>query len=50
MQLWQIKEFLSILIDNAIKHGEEKSNIKVELSKNKNNIILLVINKGKIIH
>lgn len=42
----RIKELLSILIDNAIKHGEKKSNIKVELLKNKNNIILSVTNKG----
>lgn len=43
----RIKELLSILIDNAIKHGEKKSNIKVELNKVKNTINLLVVNKGK---
>lgn len=42
----RIKELLSILIDNAIKHGEKKSIIKVELIKDKNYIYLLVTNKG----
>ena len=43
----KIKELLSILLDNAIKYGEPKSVIKVELSKNKTEVLLSVINKGK---
>lgn len=41
-----IKELLSILIDNAIKHGYKKSKIEVNLSKNKELIILSVKNRG----
>lgn len=43
----KIKELLSILLDNAIKYGEPKSVIKVELSKNKTEVFLSVTNKGK---
>lgn len=43
----QIKEVVNILVDNAIKHSEKKSTIKIKLYKEKNNIILDVINKGK---
>lgn len=43
----KIKELLSILLDNAIKYGEPKSVIKVELSKNKTEVLLSVTNKGK---
>lgn len=42
----QIKELISILIDNAIKHSTTKGEIKVYLKNNKNNITLEVINKG----
>lgn len=42
----KIKELLSILLDNAIKHGYKKSNITVKLYKEKNTIILEVINRG----
>lgn len=42
----RIKELLSILIDNAIKHGYEDSEIKVRLYLEKNNINLEVINRG----
>ena len=42
----KIKELLSILIDNAIKHGYEDSEIKVRLYLEKNNINLEVINRG----
>ncbi|MCM1370704.1 MAG: HAMP domain-containing histidine kinase [Clostridium sp.] len=41
-----IKELLSILIDNAIKHGYKKSKIEVNLSKNKELINLSVKNRG----
>lgn len=42
-----IKELISILIDNAIEHSFEKDGkILVELYKEKNNIILEVKNKG----
>lgn len=41
-----IDEVISILIDNAIKHSYKNSTVKVHLYKEKNNIILDVINKG----
>lgn len=43
----QIKQVVGILIDNAIKHSSSKGEIKVNLKKEKGNIILTVINKGK---
>ena len=43
----RIKELLSILMDNAIKHSLPNSQIAVKLSKGKNNIYLSVKNKGK---
>ena len=43
----RIKELLSILMDNAIKHSLPNSQITVKLSKEKNNIYLAVKNKGK---
>jgi len=42
-----IDEVVSILIDNAIKHSYKNSEIKVNLYKEKNNIVLDVINNGK---
>lgn len=42
----EISELLSILIDNAIKHGEKSSEIKVELLTERDDIIINVINKG----
>ena len=42
----EIDEVVSILIDNAIKHSYENSIIKVKLYKEKNNIVLDVINNG----
>ena len=43
----EIDEVVSILIDNAIKHSYKKSIIKVNLYKDKNNIVLDIINNGK---
>lgn len=43
----KIESLLSILLDNAIKHSEEDGKIIINLKKQKNNIILEVINKGK---
>ena len=43
----EIDEVISILIDNAIKHSFKYSIIKVNLYKDKNNIILDIINNGK---
>lgn len=43
----KIKELLSILLDNAIKYGESKSGIKVELAESKTEAFLNVTNKGK---
>ena len=44
-----INELLSILLDNAIKHGQEKSIITINLKQQKNNIKLEVINEGEAI-
>ena len=41
-----IRELISILLDNAIKHSYEKEKIKINLRKENSNIILEVINKG----
>ena len=43
----EMKELLSILIDNAIKHSFKNENIKVSLKETKNSVILKVENKGK---
>ena len=43
----EIDEVVSIIIDNAIKHSYKNSIIKVNLYKDKNNIILDVINNGE---
>ena len=42
----QIKELVSILLDNAIKHSSNPGKIIINLTKEKNNVILEVINKG----
>lgn len=42
----EIKQLMSILLDNAIKHSCEKGNIKVNLKSDKSYITLEVINKG----
>lgn len=43
-----IKQLMTILIDNAIKHSyEENGKIIVDLFKDKNDIILKVLNKGE---
>ena len=43
----QIKQLISILIDNAIKHSVENGEIIINLKKEKGNIVLNVTNKGK---
>lgn len=43
----EISELLSILLDNAIKHSERKTSIEVKLYKEKDNIIIDVINTGE---
>jgi len=43
----EIDEVVSILVDNAIKHSYKNSRILVNLYKDKNNIILDIINNGK---
>lgn len=43
----QIKQVIGILIDNAIKHSCLKGEIKINLKKEKGNIVLTVTNKGK---
>ena len=42
----EMERLISILIDNAIKHSYKDSVIKVNLYKDKNNIIIEVINTG----
>jgi len=42
-----IDELIGIIIDNAIKHSFNNTKIKVNLYKEKNNIIIDIINKGK---
>ena len=41
-----IDELISIIIDNAIKHSYKNSKILVNLYRNKNNIIIDIINSG----
>ena len=43
----EIDEVVSVLMDNAIKHSYKNSIIKVSLYKDKNNIVLDIINNGK---
>lgn len=43
----EIKELLSIMLDNAVKHSPQKGLIKVNLRTEKDNIVLEVINRGK---
>ena len=42
----EMKQLISILLDNAIKHSDKDGNIIVNLKKAKDDIILEVINKG----
>lgn len=42
----QLKQLVSILLDNAIRHGEG-GEIRISLKKNKKNIVLSVENSGK---
>ena len=42
-----IDAVVNVLIDNAIKHSYKNTTIKIKLYKNKNDIILEVINNGK---
>ena len=46
MNQYQIKQLMSILIDNAIKHSEKGGEIKVSLQRDKD-IVLTVTNKGE---
>lgn len=43
----QIKQLVSILIDNSIKHCSQNGEIIIKLKKEKGNIIFSVTNKGK---
>lgn len=42
----QLKQLVAILIDNAIEHSSEKSDLKIELGINKNKAVLTVANRG----
>ena len=44
-----IKQLVEILLDNAVKHSEEKSTINISLKEDNNQIELLVKNKGEAI-
>ena len=46
VEAWELCKVLSNLIDNAIKHSYKNSVIKVNLYKDKNNILLDIINNG----
>ena len=41
-----VKKIVNILLDNAIKHADEKGEIKVELKKDNNKIVFSVYNSG----
>ena len=43
----EIKQLVTILLDNAIKHSSENGEIKVELKKQKSDVILTVSNRGE---
>lgn len=43
----QIKQLVTILLDNAIKHSNENGEIKFELKKQKSDVILTVSNRGE---
>lgn len=45
----QIKQLVSILLDNAIKHSYKKQKIKIKLYKEKGEIYLTITNKGEAI-
>lgn len=42
----EIEKLISINLDNAIKHSYKKSIIKVNMHKEKNNIIIEIVNSG----
>ncbi len=42
----QLKQMVSILLDNAIRHSKEEGEICLTMSKERNTVILSVINKG----
>lgn len=43
----QMKQLVAILLDNAIQHSEKNGEIKLLLTKEKNDVVLKVSNKGK---
>ena len=43
----EIKQVLSILIDNAIKHTKENRKVTIELNNEKNNVLMQVKNEGE---
>lgn len=45
----QMKQLISILLDNAIKHSEKKKPISIKLKKERGEIVLTVTNKGEAI-
>ncbi|MBR1413220.1 MAG: HAMP domain-containing histidine kinase [Bacilli bacterium] len=45
----QIKQLIYILVDNAIKHADDNSDVLINMSKHKNKINIEVVNSGKTI-
>ena len=43
----QLKQLVSILVDNALEHSSEKTDVIIQLKEQKNKVILSVANKGK---
>ena len=43
----ELKQVLSILIDNAIKHTKENGKVTIELNNEKNNVLMQVKNEGE---
>ncbi|MBQ3469037.1 MAG: HAMP domain-containing histidine kinase [Bacilli bacterium] len=43
----EIERLISIILDNAIKHSYKDTEVKVSLHKNKNNLVIEIVNKGE---
>lgn len=43
----EMEKLISTLLDNAVKHSDKGTSVKVKLYRSKNNVVLKVINKGE---